>query len=102
MKRSFLVSVRLWSGYIGIGGVPQKLINPRRACAARVTVVVVSVCLSVCPLSHISPLGLLFVVKTLLRTQQATKVKIFVVISSKLLRCRDRALPPMTAIQTGH
>ena len=53
------------------------LVNHRRACAARVTVVAVSVCLSVCvcPLSHISFLGLLFVVKTLPSTQQATKVK---------------------------
>ena len=53
------------------------LVNPRRACAARVMVVAVSVYLSVylCPLSHISLLGLLFVVKTLPSTQQATKVK---------------------------
>ena len=51
-------------------------INPLRACA-RVTVVAVSVCLCacVCPLSHISPLGFLFVVKTLQPTQWATKVK---------------------------
>ena len=33
------------------------------------------VCLSVGLLSHISPLWLLFVVKTLPRTQQATKLK---------------------------
>ena len=70
------------------------IINPRRACAARVTVVAVSVCVSVCPLSHISPPGLLFVVKTQLRTQQATKVKKFVVFSLKRLFCQDRALPP--------
>ena len=47
--------------------------NPRRTCAARVTVVVVSVCLSVCVcvclLSHISLLEHLFVLKTLSRTQ---------------------------------
>ena len=65
--------------------------NPRRACA-RVAAVAVSVCLSVClsvcvcPLSHISPLGLLFVVKTLPRTQRATKVKKFVAFSLKMLR----------------
>ena len=74
------------------------IINPRRACAARVTVVG-SVCLSVylcvCPLSHISPMEHLFVLKTLSRTQRATKVKIFVGFSLKPLRCRDPALPPL-------
>ena len=75
------------------------LINPRRACAARVTVVFLCVCL----LSHISPLERLFVLKTLSRTQRATKVKIFVGFSLKPLRCRDPALPPLTAIRTvGH
>ena len=67
-------------------------INPRRACAARVTVVV---CLSVCLLSHISPMERLFVLKTLSRTQRATKVKKFVGFSLKPLRCRDPALPPL-------
>ena len=70
------------------------LINPRRACAARVTVVAVSVCLSVCPLSHISPLELLFVLKTVSRTQWATKVKKFVAFSLKPMRFGERALPP--------
>ena len=65
-------------------------INPRRACAARVTVVG-----SVCPLSHISPMERLFVLKTLSRTQLATKVKKFVGFSLKPLRCRDPALPPL-------
>ena len=72
------------------------IINPRRACAARVTVVgsvCVSVCLSVCLLSHISPMERLFVLKTLSRTQRATKVKKFVGFSLKPLRCRDPALP---------
>ena len=36
----------------------------------------------------------LFVLKTLSRTQRATKVKIFVGFSLKPLRCRDPALPP--------
>ena len=63
------------------------IINPRHACAARVTVVAVSVCLSVCPLSHISPLGLLFILKTLLHTQRATKV-----FSVKLRSSRATAL----------
>ena len=52
-----------------------------------------SVGLSVCPLNHISPLALLFVVKTLPRTQHATKVKIFVAFSLKLRRSRATALP---------
>ena len=69
--------------------------NPRRACAARVTVVG-SVCtLCVCLLSHISPKERLFVLKTLSRTQRATKVKKFVGFSLKPLRCRDPALPPL-------
>ena len=52
-------------------------------------------CLCVCLLSHISPLERLFVLKTLSRTQRATKVKIFVGFSLKPLRCRDPALPPL-------
>ena len=75
------------------------VINPRRACAARVTVVVMSVCLSVClcvcPLSHISPMERLFVLKTLSRTQRATKVKKFVGFSLKMLRCKARAVPAL-------
>ena len=70
------------------------IINPRRACAARVTVVG-SVCVCVCLLSHISPMERLFVLKTLSRTKRATKVKIFVGFSLKPLRCRDPALPPL-------
>ena len=73
-------------------------INPRRACTARVTVVVVpvSVCQSVCPLSHISHLGLLFVVKTLPHTQHATKVnKKIVAFSLKLRLFRATALPAL-------
>ena len=46
------------------------------------------VCVSVCPLSHISPGERLFVLKTLSRTQRATKVKIFVGICLKRLRSR--------------
>ena len=90
------------------------VINPRHACAARVTVVAVfvcqfvcvcvcvsvsvCVCVCVCLLSHISPLELLFIVKTLQCTQWATKVKKFVVFFPKLLHCRDQALPLMMAI----
>ena len=63
------------------------VVNPRRACAARVTVVG-SVCVCVCLLSHISPTERLFVLKTLSRTQRATKVKKFVGICLKRLRSR--------------
>ena len=52
------------------------------------TWVCVYVCLSVCLLSHISLMELLFVLKTLSRTQRARKVKIFVGICLKRLRSR--------------
>ena len=44
-----------------------------------------------CPLSHISPLEHLFILKTLSRTQHATKVKT-VAFSLKLRRSRATAL----------
>ena len=47
-----------------------------------------SVCVSVCLLSHISPTERLFVLKTLSRTQRATKVKKIVGIFLKPLRSR--------------
>ena len=53
------------------------------------------VCVCVCLLSHISPMERLFVLKTLSRTQRATKVKKYVGFSLKPLRCRDPALPPL-------
>ena len=73
-------------------------------CTARVTVVgfvCVRVCLSVCVcvracvrlLSQISPSEHLFVLKSILCTQRATKVKKFVWFPLKLLRCWDPALP---------
>ena len=49
----------------------------------------------VCPLSHISPLGPLFVLKTLLRTHRAMKVKKFVAFSLKLRLSRAMALPAL-------
>ena len=74
----------------------DRLINPRRACAARVTVVgCLSVCLSLCPLR----LERLFVLKTLSHTQRPTKVKIIGGISLKPLRCRDPALPALYGYQ---
>ena len=69
----------------------SRLINPRRACAARVTVVG----LSVCPLVNISLLERLFVLKTLSHTQRATKVKKYVRFSLKMLRCKARAVPAL-------
>ena len=50
---------------------------------------------SVCLLSHISPMERLFALKTLSRTQRATKVKMVVGFSLKPMRCRDPALPPL-------
>ena len=61
------------------------MINPRRACAARVTVVGSVV-------SHISPLERLFVLKLLSRTQRATEVKIYVGFSLKPLPSKVMAL----------
>ena len=58
---------------------------------ARVTVVG----FSVCPLVANSLQERLFVLKTLSRTQRATKVKRFVGFSLKPLRCRDPAPPPL-------
>ena len=68
--------------------LPVQVINPRRACTARVTVVV-----RVCPLINISPLERLFDLKTIPSTQQAANVKTFVGFCLKPLRCRDPALP---------
>ena len=75
------------------------LFNPRRACAARVTVVVVCVCRLVAN----SLLKGQFVLKTLSHTQRAMKVKKFVGFSLKPLRCRDTALARCTATRAvGH
>ena len=75
------------------------VINPRRACAARVTVVG----FSVCPLVANSLQERLFVFKPLSHTLRATKVKIFVGFSLKPLRCRDTALARCTATRAvGH
>ena len=96
-------------GQSGVGSSPTKntqfvflcfamywwsLINPRRACAVRVTVVG-SVCLCVCPLLNISPLERLFVSHSVPHTQRAAKVRNFVWFSLKMLRCRARELPSL-------
>ena len=79
------------------------IINYRHACATSVTVVVVSVCVSVCPLSHISPLECLFVVKTLPHTQYSTKVKKYVAFSLKLRRSRAKAFSALYGYRAvGH
>ena len=87
------IGITVWSSMQCMVCCMSWVINPRRACAARVTVVVMSVSLSVC--LSVTPLERLFVLKTLSRTQRATKVKKFVGFSLKPLRCRDPALPPL-------
>ena len=72
-------------------GAPGSVINPRRACAARVTVVVLSVCVCVCLLSQNSPLERLFVLQILSRIQRATEVEKFVGFSLEPLRSRVMA-----------
>ena len=52
-------------------------------------------CLSVCLLSHISPLEHLFILKILSRTQQAMEVKTIVGFSLKPLCCRYTPLPAL-------
>ena len=82
-------------------GIWDIIINPRRACAARVTVVAcvcVCVCVCVCQLINISPLERLFVLKAIPRTQRTTKVTKFVAFCLKLLRCRDPALSTLVSI----
>ena len=62
----------------------------------------VCVCVSVVPLSHISPLERLFVLKLLSHTQRATKFKKFVRFSLKLLRSGNPALPHLRSyVYTG-
>ena len=76
------------------------IINPRRACAARVTVVG-SVCLSVCVSvkSHLTS-GASVRPENAVTYSAGNEVVGF---SLKPLRCRDPALPPLTAIRTvGH
>ena len=51
------------------------------------------VCVSVCLLSHISPMERLFVLKPLSRTQRATKVKNFVGFSEKTAPLQRSSTP---------
>ena len=92
---------RLKSPVDGKSGLPKlrilseyfEIFDPRRAYAARVTIVGLSVCVCVCPLVNISRLEHLFILKTLSYTQRAAKVKMIGGISLELLRCRDTPLP---------
>ena len=65
------------------------LINPRRAWTARVTVIVLCVCL----LSHIWPLERLLFLKMLSCTQRETKVKKFVSFSSETAPLQRSSIP---------
>ena len=72
-------------------------INPRRACAARVTVVG-SVCLSVCPCSN-SLLDGLFVPQTIQRSKRVIRISLIERFSLKMLCCRDLSV---TSIVSAH
>ena len=89
-------SVSLWRGNAalwlrrfptGLPSIDSIIINPRRACAARVTVLG-----SVCLLLSISLLGCLFVSQRIPPTERAMKVRKFERFSLKTLRCKVRAL----------
>ena len=69
----------------------HSLINPRRACAARVTVVVLSVCLSVCPREFSRTTGYEAANEWHQRVVNNEKMDINVAIFSKQLRSRDMA-----------
>ena len=56
---------------------PDSIINPRRACAARVTVLGLCVCLSVCLLPNISLFTGLFVPQTILTFSAADEGRKF-------------------------
>ena len=74
---------------VGLQCVMLYVVNPRRACAARVTVVG-SVCVSLCPLLYSSLLECLFASQTIQPTQQPMKVRTYVRFSLKMLRCKAR------------
>ena len=77
------------------------LVNPRRACAARVTVVG-SVCQSVCPCFN-SPLDCLFVPQTIPSTARVTTISSIEPFFLNMLRCRDLSAATTVCIQTvGH
>ena len=68
----------------------------------RVTVVVLSVCVCVSVKSHLTS-GASVLPENTVTHSAAMEVKKFVGFSLKPLRCRDPALPPLTAIHTvGH
>ena len=71
------------------GNPSNTLVNPRCACAARVTVVVVWFCLSV---KRELTSTVIDCVKTRSHTQWQTEVRKIVGFSLKLLRCKARAI----------
>ena len=85
------VAVTLSSSGSGI------LINPRRACAARVAVLGLCVCVCVCLLPNISLFTRLFVPQTILTFSAADEGRNFKRFSLKMLRCEARAYPFGTA-----
>ena len=72
--------------------IPQ--VNPRRAYAARVTVLDLCVCVSVCLLLNISLFTCLFMPQP---SQRQMKVKNFKQSFLKMLCCKARAFPVGTA-----
>ena len=77
------------------------LVNPRCACTARVTVVSLCVCVCVClsVKSHLT-YGASVRPENAVTYSAGNEGQKFVGFSLKLLRCRDPALPPLTAIRT--
>ena len=105
--KKWLISMVTWgikcargrgAGARRLGAICSCIINPRRACAARVTVVVMSVCLSVCLSDSLSvryTSGASFRPENAVTYSAGNEVKKFVGFSLKPLRCRDPALPPL-------
>ena len=85
-----LMSPRMSAVFIAYGGMP--IINPRRACAARVTVVL-CVCVSVIK-SHLTN-GVSVRPENAVTYSAGNKGQKFVGFSLKPLHCRDSALPAL-------
>ena len=80
---------------------PILVINPRRACAARVTVLG-SVCLSVCPCSN-SLLDGLFVPQMIRRNKRVIRISLIERFSLKMLHCRDLSVTSIVRVHSaGH
>ena len=103
---------RMKTAHLGFYRLDYVIINPWRACAARVTVVinpwractarvtvVGSVCLSVCPCYN-SPLDCLFVPQTIRSTERLTTITLIEPFFLNMLRCRDLSPASIVRIQT--